>query len=170
MSMRLRRLFFLSDENPFTGWHMLAVVLLFFGVVIGANVVLAVTATGTFPGLVVHNSYVASQEYNDLLAEARTREGVAWRMDLDAPDGVVNVRFVDGDGRSQHYLLVTALAGRPSSALEDRAIEFIETAEGYRSPEPLSPGLWEIDVEARRGGEVVFRELRRAYVRPDGEG
>lgn len=168
--MQLRRFLLLSDDNPFTGWHMLVVVLLFFGVIVGANVVLAVTATGTFPGLVVHNSYVASQEYNDLLAEARSREGVDWRMDLEAPDGVVNIQFVNSDGRSEHYLLVTALAGRPSSALEDREIEFIETAEGYRSPEPLSPGLWEIDVEARRGGEVVFRELRRTYVRPDGAG
>jgi nitrogen fixation protein FixH len=149
---------------------MLAVVFLFFGVIIAVNVVLAVAASGTFPGLVVRNSYVASQGYNQLLTSARVQTEAGWRLELEAADGLLNVRLANRDGRVEHYLVVTALAGRPSSSREDRTIEFSDGADGYRAAEALSPGLWEIDVEARRGGELVFRETRRAYVRPGESG
>ena len=73
MQLALRDFFRLDDQHPFTGRHMLAVVCTFFGVVIAVNVVMAIAATGTFPGLVVANSYVASQGYNELLAAARAQ-------------------------------------------------------------------------------------------------
>lgn len=167
--MRIVRFFHLSDDNPFTGLHMLVAVLLFFGVVVGVNIVLAVAATGTFPGLVVENSYVASQHYNQLLAEARARAGAAWRLELDAQDGVLAVRLVDRHGTLRRRLAVTALAGRPSSTREDRLIEFAADVDGFRATEALPPGQWEVDVEARQAGTLVFRELRRVYVRPAGD-
>ena len=70
----LRNPFRLDDEHPFTGRHMLAVVFAFFGTIITVNLVMAFLATGTFPGLVVKNSYIASQHYNERLAETRAHE------------------------------------------------------------------------------------------------
>ncbi|CAN5652759.1 hypothetical protein BH11ACT8_BH11ACT8_25200 [soil metagenome] len=75
---RVRNPFRLDDEHPFTGRHMLAVVFAFFGTVITVNFVMAYLATGTFPGLVVENSYVASQNYNQSLADTRALAGATW--------------------------------------------------------------------------------------------
>lgn len=161
----MRGFFHLDDEHPFTGWHMLAAVLAFFGVVIAVNIVMAVAATGTFPGLVVKNSYVASQNYNVLLANARAQAEAGWRLDLDAPGGVLAARLLDGDGMLSRDLDVTAVAGRPSTTRHDSLIALAETADGYRAVDALSPGLWEVEVEARHGGELVFREVRRVTVR-----
>jgi len=42
--------------KPFTGRHMLAVLVGFFGVVIAVNFIMASYATSTFGGVVVENS------------------------------------------------------------------------------------------------------------------
>jgi nitrogen fixation protein FixH len=61
---------------------MLAVVFVFFGVIIAVNIALAVAATGTFPGLVVENSYVSIQNYDEILARAREQDKAGWRDQL----------------------------------------------------------------------------------------
>ena len=48
--------------------------LAFFGVIIAVNVVMATLASTSWTGLVVENSYVASQEFNRK-ADARPRPG-----------------------------------------------------------------------------------------------
>ena len=53
--------------RPFTGYHMTAILVAFFGVVIVVNFVMARYAVATFGGTVVDNSYVASQEFNGWL-------------------------------------------------------------------------------------------------------
>jgi nitrogen fixation protein FixH len=157
-----------SGERRFTGWHMLAVVILFFGTIIAVNIVMILAATGTFPGLVVANSYVASQHYNEALESDRAQARAGWRMDLDAPGGIVTFRLADRDGIVQHRLTTIVRAGRPSSTREDREIELRETEAGYSAAAPLPAGLWEIDVEARRDGAPVFRARKRLYVAPGG--
>ena len=54
-----------------TGRTMTAILCAFFGVVIAVNILMATIATRTFGGVVVENSYVASQEYNGWLAQSR---------------------------------------------------------------------------------------------------
>jgi nitrogen fixation protein FixH len=127
---------------------------------------MAVAATGTFPGLVVKNSYVASQNYNALLANARAQTEAGWTLALEAPGGVLGARLIDSGGKLHRDLGVTAVAGRPSTTRHDRPIVLAETADGYRAAEALPPGLWEVEVEARDRGGLVFREVRRVIVRP----
>jgi nitrogen fixation protein FixH len=163
--MRIRDLLRLDDDHPFTGRHMLVVVLLFFGTIIAVNIAMVVAATGTFPGLVVQNSYVASQNYNELLESARIQNDAGWQAELAAPDGVITFKLADRDGVARQRLQVTALAGRPSSTQEDRVIELVEEAGRYTAEEALPAGLWDVDVEAKRDDELIFREQRRLHVK-----
>ena len=57
----------------FSGRHMLLTMLAFFGVIIGVNLTMAWFARSSWTGLVVENSYVASQEFNAKM-EARIKE------------------------------------------------------------------------------------------------
>ena len=111
--MRLLRL---DDQNPLTGWHMLALVCAFFGTIIAVNVVLAVAATGTFPGLVVEDSYVASQHYDDLLAAAREQQKGGWRGELTGTGGMLRFSLSQQDRAPLRDLKVVAHVGRPSTA------------------------------------------------------
>ena len=47
--------------RKFTGWHMTAILVGFFAIVISVNLFMARAAIGSFGGVVVDNSYVASQ-------------------------------------------------------------------------------------------------------------
>jgi nitrogen fixation protein FixH len=128
------------------------------------NIVMVISATGTFPGLVVKNSYVASQDFNRTLAEARAQEETGWRMELDPGDGVIAVRLFDRDGIPLRGLDVIAAAGRPSTTGEDRSIALVQEGTGYRAAEALPPGVWEIAIEARRDGERIFGARERIHV------
>jgi nitrogen fixation protein FixH len=161
---RVRSFFRLDDDHPFTGRHMLAVVLLFFGTIIAVNIVMVISATGTFPGLVVKNSYVASQNFNHTIAEARDQAASGWRMTVDVADGIIDVRLTDRAGIPLRRLEVVAAAGRPSTTGEDRTLVLVADGDGYRSTDALPSGLWEIAIEARAEGKRVFGERHRIHV------
>ena len=79
----------------FTGGHMLALMLAFFGTVVAVNFVMATLAVRTFGGTVVDNSYVASQRYNHWLDQARAQRALGWTADLSLdPDRHVAAAIV----------------------------------------------------------------------------
>lgn len=159
------RVFRLNDQNPLTGWHMLAIVFAFFGVIIAVNIALAVAATGTFPGLVVENSYVASQHYDELLARARAQDAEDWRYTLANNDGLLKVSLARGSDAPLRGLSVIVHAGRPSTTQEDRIFDLVAASDGsYVSSAALPPGVWEIDVEVGRGDEIVFRRTQELMI------
>lgn len=127
--------------RPLTGRHVLAIALGAFGVVVAANATLAVLATGGFPGLVVANSYVASQSFDrDRAALAAT----GWRVSIDHADGVLLVAVEDRDGRPVEGLEASATVGRPGAAATDRTVALAPRGERLAAPLALDPGRWRV--------------------------
>ena len=62
---------------------MLSIMLAFFGVIIAVNVVMATLASTSWTGLVVENSYVASQEFNRKAEESRAQAALGWNEPAD---------------------------------------------------------------------------------------
>jgi nitrogen fixation protein FixH len=85
-------------------------------------------------------------------------------MGIGAEDGVLAVTLVDRDGVPLGGLAVTAAAGRPSTTQYDRHLDLVEDTGGYRASEALAPGLWEVAVEAREEGRLVFAGRERIHV------
>lgn len=139
---------------------MLVLTLASFGAIVAVNFLMAFFATSTFPGLVVDNSYVASQNYNALLAQARAQEEAGWKTVFSASQGLLRLTLADRRGVSQQGLAVGASVGRPTSAREDRQILFTQSGESYLSREALADGVWGIDLEAREGDRLRFRQTR----------
>lgn len=71
-----------SKQFRLTGWHFLAIMLCFFGTIIAVNVVFVTRALDAFSGLVVKNSYVASQFYNEKIEQAEKQKTLGWDLDL----------------------------------------------------------------------------------------
>ena len=65
-------------RKEFTGRHMAAILVAGFGVVIAVNLMMARFAVSTFGGVVVENSYVASQEFNTWLERAAQSRAIGW--------------------------------------------------------------------------------------------
>jgi nitrogen fixation protein FixH len=72
----------MSMTRNFTGWHFTAILVTGFGVVVVVNLLMASLAVGSFGGVVVENSYVASQNFNSWLAEAARANALGWRADV----------------------------------------------------------------------------------------
>jgi nitrogen fixation protein FixH len=117
---------------------------------------------------VVKNSYVASQNYNGLLAESRSQALRGWTADLSATDGFVYVRFADRGGAPLSGLTVSARVGRPASAGEDRVLALPAAAGGYAAEEALAPGRWIVELEARSRGELAYRATHPLVVSGSG--
>lgn len=140
-----------SAPARFTGWHMLAILAAFFGVVIAVNLLLARLATATFSGEVVANSYVASQDFNHWLAEARAEAALGWHADPVLDHGALTVRLTDASGRPLTGAAVTADLRHPLGDAAERAIRLSETAPGLYAA-PLDAGRWQMRLTVLAGG------------------
>ena len=135
------------DGRPITGRTVLLIAVSAFGVVIAANMALVVAATGSFPGLIVKNSYVASQDWD---ARTEAQRALGWQARVGHAGGRLAVR-IEADGAPVTGLAVAALVGRPATDAEDRRIALVETAGSYAAPVDLDPGLWRVALEATDG-------------------
>jgi nitrogen fixation protein FixH len=144
---------------------MLALMVAFFGVVIAVNVTMAVLARTSWTGLVVENSYVASQEFNTRNAEARAQAALGWTGTLSiGPEGI-GYRLVDRAGQPVAVEAVTIMLRRPAYAGEDRTLSLKRVSAGaFELAEPVRDGLWIVEIEAAIGGRTPFHEGRRVVV------
>ena len=130
----------------FTGWHFTAIITAFFGVVITVNLTMAVFATRTFGGVVVENSYVASQKYNDWLAAAKRQQKLAWSIEpaLDGQRRVTIALSMDG-------AKVSGFARHPLGREPDVPLTFVTRNRQAKSLGALPAGRWNVHLLVRRG-------------------
>src|SRR6266700_5363523 len=79
-----------SLPKPLTGRKVLFMLVAFFGVVIGVNLVMMRLAIQTLPGTEVDSAYSASLAYEKEIAAARDQSARSWKVDAHierAPDG-----------------------------------------------------------------------------------
>jgi nitrogen fixation protein FixH len=151
-----------SREQPLTGRKVLVITLLFFGVVIAANLTLLLAATGTFPGLVVNNSYVASQGWD---RKADAQRALGWTAMAEYADGTLRVMMTGRDGLPVPGLNVVAVVGRPASTREDIRLEMTERTDGYSAPLALAPGMWRVMIAGANAGGDLFEAVAEFRVR-----
>jgi nitrogen fixation protein FixH len=152
------------EGHPFTGWHMLGVVGLFFGTIIAVNIMMAYWAVSTFPGLNAKNSYVASQNYNLLLKDAAAQDERGWKGKLTLDARRPALALSDRAGSPIPGLDVWILAGRPANASTDRELKLEPIAGIYRAEEALERGRWLVEIEARQDGELLWRQTKSITV------
>lgn len=143
----------------FTGKYMALVMVGFFAVVVGVNVLLASFAVSTFSGVVVENSYVASQGFNRLLGAAKADRVLGWKLDLArGDDGTVRFMLTDAGGAPLRGAEVRAQADHPLGAKRPSVmLTPQEIAPGVYEA-PLAGGRWHVAVEVRRSGQVWHAE------------
>jgi nitrogen fixation protein FixH len=147
----------------FTGRHMLFLMLAFFGTVVAVNMLMATLATRTFGGTVVDNSYVASQEYNHWLAQARAQKSLGWSVGLDLDPARHVAATIAAGGRPLDGAEVYAVASHPLGRAPDTTLAFAPLGDGrYRSNQPLPDGRWILRVNVERGPDRarLIRSLR----------
>lgn len=145
-------------KREFTGRHMTAVLVGGFGIVIAVNLFMATLATRGFGGVVVENSYVASQKFNGWLDEARQQETLGWSAELERQDDGTLAIMSQGVPTGAE---VTAQLRRPLGQAEITEMEFAEIAPGVRvSREIVGAGRWIARITIVSGDDSWTREVR----------
>ena len=129
--------------NELTGRHVLVIVIVAFGTIIAANLTMLFAATGTFPGLVVGNSYVAGVGWD---SRADAQRALGWSIQVQREPGGLRIDLSDRDGVPVTPAAVNVAIGRPTTSEQDQA--FVVTPDGtsYRVPVELGTGRWRVDV------------------------
>lgn len=155
-----------AEPRKFTGKHMIAVMVLFFGTIITVNMIMAWHATNSWTGLVVKNSYVASQHFNEVTQEKRDQLALGWASDIDYADGMLNVAMTDNNGAAIENAIVTAKLGRPAYEAEDQLVQFGETGTGqYATQADLGAGVWQADMTVTDAEGAVWTKSYRFLVK-----
>lgn len=148
--------------KEFTGRHMLATTAAFFAVVIGVNVTMAFYASSSWSGLVVENTYVASQEFNRKAAEAKEMAASGVVGKLSFLDGAIHYDIRNRDGSPALVDEVAANFKRPVGDHEDFHVAFAKVGEGrFEAARRLTSGDWIVEIVSRRGGKIVMHEADR---------
>ena len=160
----------MNATRKFTGWHMLAIMIAFFAVIVAVNLTMAMFASTSWTGLVVKNSYVASQGYNETLAAAERQRSAGWTSELSYGDGLVKLVIRGQSGAPLDASEVELFVGRPATERDDRTLKLARTGPGaYQSELALGPGLWSARVTGFVGDTPYRRDLR-LMVSDDGRG
>lgn len=126
-----------------------------FGVIIAVNVTMAVLAVGTFPGLEVKNSYVASQTFD---ADRAAQEALGWSLKADVKDKILTLSFTGRSGYPVEVKSLEATVGRPTHIRDDVAPEFDYRDGTFTAPVDLAPGKWDIRLVATAPDGTPFRQ------------
>jgi nitrogen fixation protein FixH len=147
-----------------TGGYVLGLCVLFFGVIIGANLMLANRAVSTFPGLEVKNSYVASQSFD---ADRTAQNELGWTLvpDYDASTKELRLAFTDKAGFPAELTGLSVLVGRATQPRDDIHPEFVREAGVFVAQLALPKGKWMMQIEGFAKDGTAFRQRIDLLVR-----
>ncbi|VAW46980.1 Type cbb3 cytochrome oxidase biogenesis protein CcoH [hydrothermal vent metagenome] len=154
-----------KKQKEFTGWHMLIIMLSFFAVVFGMNILMATSALRAWTGLVVKNTYVASQEYNGKVAANRAQHALGWTSSVEFNGQSFTFSFVDGDEVPIKAEQVNVQINRVVGTKGDLKLNLALQEDGsYAFPAQLASGVWNIFVVASFADQPNFEHYYRIKV------
>ena len=156
---------FIPSHRLFTGRKAALIIVAFFGVIIAVNGLMLTLAVSSFGGLVVGNSYVASQNFNADIAAARAQPIRGWTLDLRTDAQTVSLVVRDADGSVLRNLDIVLTLARPTHERDTVTVPMREDLPGrYQGAVVLAPGRW-IATVATADGQT--RSLSLDHGSPD---
>ncbi|WP_017931800.1 FixH family protein [Robiginitomaculum antarcticum] len=137
-----------------TGKHVLVMVLVFFGVIIGVNAIFIAKAVQSFSGEDIKGSYRQGLEYNKTLSARAQQTQLGWQVKtnwIEESEG--RQRFVvllmDKSGNAVRSLNVEGTFRHPTDLSKDLSVKFSNLGDGrYEAMVNLSNGQWQLKAKA----------------------
>lgn len=157
--------------KPLTGRRVFFMLVAFFGVVIGVNLVMMRFAIQTLPGTEVDSAYSASLTYAREILAARDQNSRNWKVDAHVErsgqgGAVLQIEARDHDGRPMSGLKFHGRFERPTDRRADLPVVLAETGIGiYRGSAPaIAPGQWDLVLEGVAAGQRLFLSKNRVLL------
>ncbi len=164
-----------TERGTIQGWHVLAGMIVFFGIIFAVNGFFLMSALNTHTGIVSKQPYRKGLDYNDRIAADARQQKLGWTpaISLDQKQGIVRFVLTDKQGLPVPGLLVHGFIGRPSTERHDARFSMQETATpGTYSAKvgQLQSGNWLLQLEAREAKsdrvDVTYRLRKRLWLKP----
>jgi nitrogen fixation protein FixH len=142
----------------------------FFGVVIGVNLLMMRLAIQTLPGTEVDSAYSASLAYQKEIATAQAQSARNWKVDAHVErnkgGATLQVEARDKDGQPMSGLTFQGRFERPTDRRADLPVTLAEVGIGiYRgSAEAIAPGQWDLVLEGVAAGQRLFLSRNRVML------
>lgn len=150
------------------GWHVLLIMLGFFGVMFAVNGVFLYHAITSFPGEDVKKSYVQGLNYNDTLASRAAQAELGWTAEAGLQDETLIFRLWDAEGAALSNYTVIGELRRTATRDGDQAIIYTSQADGEYIADAgaLAPGQWalRINVLDPAAETVLFNVTKTIFV------
>ncbi len=157
--------------RPLTGRMVLVMLIAFFGIVIGVNLVMMRLAIQTLPGTEVDSAYGASLAYEKEIATAREQAERNWKVDAHVErsgqgSATLQVEARDSTGRPVTGLTFEGRFERPTDRRADLPVTLTEVGIGiYRGNAPdIAPGQWDLVLEGVSRGQRMFLSKNRVVL------
>jgi nitrogen fixation protein FixH len=145
-----------------TGWHVLAMLVVFFGITAAVDTIMVMDAYHTFPGEVSSSPYEDGLAYDSELDQQRNQAALGWRMAVGLDGSQVTLTATDAAGAPVRFLRFAARLERPATEQGRRSIAFHEAAPGvYRSSVGQLDGAWDLRLSAFDSHNHRFDAERR---------
>jgi nitrogen fixation protein FixH len=161
----------LASPRPLTGRKVLLMLVAFFGVVIGVNVIMMRLAIQTLPGTEVDSAYSASLAYESEIAAAHDQNARNWKVDArigrDSGGGAtLQVEARDKNGTPMPGLKFQGRFERPTDRRADKSVALAEVGIGvYRgNAAGIAPGQWDLVLEGETAGQRMFLSRNRVLL------
>lgn len=145
-----------------TGGMVAAMLVLFFGVIISVNATILTVALRTMPGVETRSAYEDSQHFNEAITRQHERDARGWKASANlarqGEGATLAVTLADRLGQPLSGFATTARLRHPATSARDHAITLSERQPGrYEAGfEHIEAGAWILELQARRGEDVVF--------------
>lgn len=145
-----------ATPGALRGWHVLAMLLSFFALVIAVNIGFAIAAVQTFPGEDATHPYIQGLKYNEFAATRRAQLAHGWRAEADlhrAPEGAeVEVRLRDRAGAPLTGAHVEGELRWPTDSHHDHTLTFTDAGNGryVARVDHLAGGRWQLRAQAAK--------------------
>ena len=157
--------------KPLTGRKVLFVLVTFFGIVIGVNLVMMKFAIQTLPGTEVDSAYSASLNYEKEIAAARDQNARNWQVNAHVErsgqgGATLQVEARDNGGRPMSGLKFEGRFERPTDRRADLPVVLAEVGIGiYRADAlAIAPGQWDLVLEGAVAGRRMFLSKNRVVL------
>lgn len=153
----------MEQAKELTGKHVLAMVIAFFAVIIGANSWFITSALNTFPGEITAEPYLEGLAYNDVLERRAAQSALGWRAEITAVERAqselrIGIAMRAASGEPVRQLRVSGVIKRAAHDAYDQEIVFAPMGEGVyeATVSDLDAGRWDLTANAEGGAGERF--------------
>ena len=153
-----------------TGRMVLAWVLGFFAVVVGANGIMAHFAVKTFRGLASNHAYTDGLAYNNEIRAAHLQDALGWQVKgslTRMAAGRTHLIFTQANaqGAAAEGIEWSLRFEHPVDRTRDKALALSMDKEGVYSGEvAIDPGQWGLALAISQNGRIIFQSHNKVEI------